>query len=182
MSALEKNSCALLVVDVQEKLLPHLWGHEEFLRRIGLLLKASALLDLPLLFTEQYPQGLGETLDSLKDLVEGKPLILTKTAFSAMRDPHIRHRLLSLPYSQWIVVGCETHICVLQTVRGLIDSGKRVALLKDCTSSRREEDCSCALQEMRAWGARISCLETALFELLEDARHPRFKEVQGIIK
>ena len=141
-------------------------------KKLSLLTYAASLLNIPLYLTEQYPEGLGKTILELNPHKS-----YTKTAFSclgALKED------LATPY--WIVAGIESHVCVLQTVRDLIKSGKQVVVLQDAIASRSLLDHTSALQEMRAMNARITTVETLLFELLQDAKHPQFKAISQAVK
>lgn len=168
----EPNKTALLIVDMQEKLFPMIDRGDEILKAICKVLKGFRLLNLPVFVSEQYPQGLGETVEPIKR-ENFHPIVKTTFACNA---------ILSEPYSQWVVVGIEAHVCILQTVIGLLKAGKEVAVLNDAISSRSIFDYSTAIAEMRDAGARITSSETLLFELLKDAKHPQFKAISGLIK
>lgn len=173
----------LLIIDVQEKLMPKIFEHEKLLSRLQILSKACTLLGIPIVVTEQYPQGLGKTVDGLASIsFENTALLFEKTAFSCLGDPELGDRILDLEVDLWIIAGIESHVCVLQTVRDLIENDKEVIVVQDAISSRNLLDHNSALQEMQSWGARITTTETLLFELLQDAKHPCFKEISRLIK
>ncbi len=165
----------MLFIDVQEKLLPKIHEHETLLSRCLVLQKACHILNIPTITTEQYPQGLGKSVSFL-------PAQYEKTAFSCMKDRPIYDAIMNAPVDVWFVAGIESHVCVLQTVRDLISNGKRVVVLQDAIGSRNPLDHSSSLQEMRALNARITTVETLLFELVEDAKHPDFKAISQLIK
>jgi nicotinamidase-related amidase len=168
----------LLVIDVQARLTPKILGHDELVKRIELLSKACTLLQIPTIVTEQYPQGLGSTIVTLS----GEPKKLEKTAFSCLGDSAIRKEVIGAKNTAWIVCGIESHVCVLQTVRDLTRAERHPIVVQDAISSRSLLDHNSALQEMRAMGARITSCETLLFELLQDAKHPAFKEISALLK
>lgn len=178
----EPSKTVLLIVDMQEKLIPTIERGEEILKTICKTLKGFQILKLPILLSEQYPQGLGPTIASIKTQLGEAYHPWVKTSFSCVNDAAFFNSLSSLPYSQWIVAGIEAHVCVLQTVKGLLNAGKEVAVLNDAISSRSIYDFSTAIAEMRDAGARITSSETLLFELLKDAKHPQFKEISALIK
>ena len=182
MKRLLPEKTGLLIVDVQEKLFPHVERPCEVMEKIHLLIKGVKLLQLPIIVTEQYPQGLGPTLKSISDLI-GEPLkIPPKTSFSAPADHETRKMIESTGRTQWIVAGIEAHVCVLQTVRDLLEAGQEVVVVNDAISSRSIFDFSTAIAEMRDMGARISSTETVLFELFHDAKHPQFKAFSALLK
>jgi len=170
------DSCALLVVDIQEKLFGKVLGADRLLERITLLYKGCKILNIPVVVTEQYPQGLGKTVLA----VEEAPL--AKTAFSCARDPATKKAIEYCNKKVWILCGIESHVCILQTVKSLLKEGFTPIVVQDAISSRNELDHSSSLQEMRALGVRITTVETVLFELIKDAQHPQFKELSRLIK
>lgn len=172
----------LLIIDVQEKLFPLIDRGPSMFSALFTVVQSFQLLDLPILLSEQYPQGLGPTIEPLRSLLGEAYHPWVKSTFSCVDNPPFFECMLSLPYTQWVVVGIETHICVLQTVKGLLNAGKRVVVLTDAVSSRFSPDHETAIAEMREEGARISCVETVLFELLKDAGHPQFKAISQLIK
>lgn len=172
----------LLIVDVQEKLFPFIDRGPAMLNALSALVQGIQLLDLPILLSEQYPQGLGQTVEPLRALLGEAYHPWIKSTFSCVDNPPFFECMLSLPYTQWIVVGIEAHICVLQTVKGLLSAGKRVVVLNDAVGSRFSNDCEIGIAEMREGGARISGVETVLFELLKESTHPQFKAISQLIK
>jgi len=169
------------LIDVQEKLFPLIDRSDEIARVMWKGIKAAQILELPFLVTEQYPQGLGRTIPYLKQELGSDQPIYEKTSFSAYHGELVK-TFDAEQVSTWILIGIEAHVCVLQTAKDLVSAGKRVVVLADGTSSRSLFDFSTALAEMRDFGVRISCLESALFELLGDATNPLFKSVSQLIK
>ena len=182
MIKLEPQKAAFLLVDVQEKLFPHVDHACDMLERQLLLISGLKLLEVPMLVTEQYPKGLGPTIKPLQDVLGEKTYYPSKTTFSAAADEGIKAQINAQGRSQYIVAGIEAHVCVLQTVRDLIKLGKEVVVVNDAISSRSIYDFSSGIAEMRDMGARISSTETVLFELFHDAKHPQFKALSALIK
>lgn len=176
------DSSALLVVDVQEKLFPLIDRPCEVMERLKLLVQGAALLELPIIATEQYPKGLGGTIAPLKDLLGHQGEYPEKTTFSACGEAAPLKAIEKSKKQQWIVAGIEAHVCVLQTVRDLLNKGYEVAVVNDAISSRSIYDFSTAIAEMRDMGARIVSTEMILFELFHDAKHPKFKAFSELIK
>lgn len=172
------DGVGLLLIDIQEKLFGKIYDHDRLLTKIQILVAAVKLLHIPILLTEQYPQGLGSTVKGLSD----QHIRLEKTAFSCAADPQIKNEIMSLPVRTWILAGIETHICVLQTARDLLDQKKEVIIPQDATSSRHLLDRQSALDELRLMQARVTTVETLLFDLLVDAKHPQFKAISQLIK
>lgn len=177
-----KSQTGLLIVDMQEKVFSSASHAAELLAAMLKLIQGLQILQIPMVISEQYPQGLGETIWPIKNLlgVNYKPLI--KTTFSCLDDHCFSAHIQSLSVQQWIVVGIEAHICVLQTAKGLKRLGKQVVVLNDAISSRSIFDFSTAIAEMRDEGIRISSVETILFEILKDSRAPEFKAISQLIK
>ncbi len=172
----------LLVVDMQEKMFAAVDRGPDILHTMCKLIKGFQILKLPILVSEQYPEGLGPTVPPLQTLLGENYSPWVKSTFSCLNDQTFADYVVASPYLQWVVVGIEAHVCVLQTVKGLLKLGKQVTVLNDAITSRSIYDFSTAIAEMRDAGARISCSETVLFELLQDSKHPQFKEISQLIK
>lgn len=179
---LNKESAALLIVDVQEKLYPLVEHPCEMLEQITLLIEGCKLFDLPVLVSEQYPKGLGPTVQAIKKCVPEGTCYSEKTAFGCLNDGKLKERIGNTQRKQWIVAGIEAHVCILQTVRGLLENGYDVTVANNAISSRSIYDFSTAIAELKEWGARVTSVETILFELMEDASKPPFKALSNLIK
>lgn len=179
---LDRSKTAILLIDVQERLFDRVERAQDILRVLQTALKGFQLLQLPLFVTEQYPQGLGPTIPEIKRCLPESQQILTKTAFSCLGDTGCRESLLAHPATQWILMGIEAHVCVLQSAKDLLSAGKQVAVLNDAISSRSIYDFSTAIAEMRDIGVRVTSTETVLFELLHEAKAPEFKQISSLIK
>lgn len=181
-NALVQDKAGVLVIDMQEKLVPLVERSCAVVEAIRLLLQGAKILHLPLLVSEQYPQGLGPTIAPLLSLFPQGVEALSKSSFSAVADAQIAQAISSSGCTQWILVGIEAHVCVLQTARDLLAQGAEVVVLNDAISSRSIFDYSTAIGEMRDLGARISSVETVLFELLQGSQNPAFKEMSHLIQ
>lgn len=179
---LSREQTALLVIDMQERMFAAVDRGQEVLQTILKTIKGFHLLHRPIYVSEQYPQGLGPTIDSVQQALGGSYQPLVKTTFSCMDEEEVAQFLLSLPIQQWVLVGIEAHVCVLQTAKGLINAGRQVVVLNDAMTSRSIYDFSTAIAEMRDGGIRISCVETVLFELLKDSKAPEFKQISQLVK
>ena len=136
---LDRNRSALVLIDFQERLFPNVHEHQRVMARIDLLLSAANLMQVPVLLTEQYPRGLGSTVEEIrKALPQAQPL--EKMDFSCAAAPGFKERLSSLQRDQIILTGIETHICVAQTALDLASQGENVFVVADATSSRRPLD------------------------------------------
>lgn len=181
-NTLQPNQTILLIIDMQDKVFASVDRGSDILQTLCKVVMGFQLLHLPVLISEQYPEGLGQTVAPLQQLLGSSYIPFVKTTFSCMDDPKFFDYVNSLPYQQWVVAGIEAHICVLQTVKGLLTAKKQVTVLNDAITSRSIYDFSTSIAEMRDEGARISCSETVLFELLKDAQHPEFKSISKLIK
>jgi nicotinamidase-related amidase len=181
--SLNEKDTLLLVVDVQERLAPamepELYGRLiENLRRFG---AARSVIDLPVMITEQYPRGLGPTVPPIREAFEGTTA-LEKISFSAMGDEGVAKALESAGRGSVVVAGMETHICVYQTARELVEAGYRVHVLSDAVASRTRDNYSVGLALMQKAGAAISSTETVLFDLLGRAGTDAFKTISKIVR
>jgi len=176
---LERKNAALLVIDVQERI-NAVMDNQGHLPRIEVLVEACRGLEVPVIASEQYPQGLGATVDSLAAALADTPV--TKLAFSCIRDEKSRWAVESCCRRQIVVTGVETHVCVLQTVLDLLAAGYQVHVPHDAVNSRRPADKEWALRRMETAGAVITSTESALFELLERCDTADFKTVAKLIK
>jgi isochorismate hydrolase len=179
---LDAGSAALVVIDVQEKLCRAM--DDKVLRQLvanaGILLEAAAELKLPVVATEQYVRGLGETLPELKEKLTGPAL--EKMTFSCCGDAAFVEKMLSLGRKQVIIVGMECHVCVLQTVLELLAAGFTVHLVRDAVMSRKKENWLMALETARDAGAVITSTEAALFQLLKVAGTDEFKKLSKLVR
>lgn len=171
---LDRTKAGLFVVDVQEKLYPEMEHGCEMLEGMCKLLQGIRALNLPIVVTEQYPARLGSTLKPLLELLPEKQKIFSKTSFSSLREPVIKEMIVKSPVEQWILMGIEAHVCILQTAKDLVLLGKKVVVANDAITSRSIYDYSTAISEMKEW-ARVASLETILFELIGDSKTPEFK-------
>ncbi len=177
MSTLSANASALLLIDFQARLMPAIDGAAATIANARRLLDAAAILGVPALFTEQNAKGLGPTV---AELAPDQASVAHKMAFSACRAPGFLERL---PEGRAIVVsGWEAHVCVLQTALDLMDNGRTVFVVRDAIGSRRAESKEAAIRRMERRGAEIVTAEMVVFEWLETAAHPRFKELAALVK
>ncbi len=179
LDRLTASQGALLVVDVQEKLLRAIEGRDRVLANSLFLVRAARILDIPVFATEQYPKGLGPTVDSLADLIPDRP---AKTAFHCLGAPGIAEGLANAGVKHVTLAGIEAHVCVAQTALELLKAGYVVQVPADAVGSRFAIDREFALRRLEKVGAVISTTEAALFEWVGGAEHPKFKEVSALVK
>ncbi len=171
------RASTLLVIDFQTKLMAAIDDAATAIENARRLIDAAAILGVPALFTEQNAKGLGPTV---ADLAADDALLAHKMTFDACREPDFLP-LLTEGHAI-IVAGCEAHICVLQTVLGLIEKGRHVFVVRDAIGSRRAESKETAIRRMERHGAEVVTAEMVVFEWLETAKHPRFRETAALIK
>ena len=177
MNTINNQESLLLIIDVQDKLVNMLEGSDVKDNAIKIA-KACGILEIPALITEQYPKGLGSTIEEIKDALPNAEYV-EKTTFSAFKEDEVKK---FLSQKQVIIFGIETHICVLQTAMDLLTEGYEVFVVQNACGSRNEENKQAALRRLILAGAQIVTTEMVLFELLEGSKHPNFKEVQALIK
>jgi nicotinamidase-related amidase len=180
---LEAEQCALIVVDMQEKLLPPIWEKERLVRNVQLLIRMAGILKIPALVTTQYAKGLGNTVPSIADLLQESPPI-DKTMFSCFGSDAFCSMPKRLPGQRTTVLLCgmETHICVMQTALGALREGYLVHVASDAASSRTELNWRIGLDRMRAAGAILSSTEMMIYELLRSSGAPAFRELLPFLK
>ena len=182
MSILNERSSLLLIIDVQEKLINAAFNKQNLEKKAVIMANAATILNIPVIVTEQYPKGLGYTIQPIKDALGENAAYMEKTSFSAIENPGIASAIDKSAKKQIVVFGIETHICVSQTVTALISKGYDVTVIFDACGSRAECENNAGLDRMKENGAHIITTEIALFEWLKGARHVKFKEVQNLIK
>ncbi len=173
---------SLLIIDVQEKLLPAMDEKEQVLDGICRLVQGAMELRVPAMATEQYPKGLGATVQELSQYYRGNLATIAKTTFSALEEQDVSDWVRGMNRKNILICGMETHICVRQTALALKEMGFHPIVVADCVASRKKYDKETALRNMEAQGVEILTLEAVLFELLKDAKHPSFKAISKIIK
>ncbi|MCL2760604.1 MAG: hydrolase [Desulfuromonadales bacterium] len=179
---LDADRSVLVVVDVQEKLCKAMDEKvlEHLTNNIDILIQAAVELNIPVIFTEQYPKGLGETLEKFKKYLDEKPV--EKTSFSCCGESCFPDKLRKTGRSQAIITGMEAHVCVLQTVLDLLDNGYKVHMVKDAVMSRKKENWRVGVDIARDAGAVVTSAETVLFQLLKRAGGEAFKKLSKLIR
>jgi len=177
---LNRAHTSLLVVDLQERLLPSIWEQQRVLKESSRLIQGAQLLGLPILATEQYRKGLGPTVPDITTLIRNF-LPIQKLTFSACTD-EVMTELRRREISDVVLCGIETHVCVCQTALDLLDAGFRVFVAGEACSSRTRENWQIGLERMQAAGATPVSVEMVLFELLERAGTDEFKRMLPLVK
>jgi nicotinamidase-related amidase len=180
MRIIAENTIAVLI-DVQEKLFPHMDGMDELEINLAKLLEGLNILKIPLIVTEQYTSGLGATISSLKKFFHGE-LPIEKRSFSCCDNRFFLNELKLRGKENVILFGIETHVCVLQTAIDLVSYGFQPVIIEDCVSSRKRSDKQTAISRMRQEGALISSLESILFEMTRSSESVVFKPISKLVK
>ncbi|MGD9045049.1 MAG: hydrolase [Desulfobacterales bacterium] len=172
---------ALVVIDVQEKLIPAMHDKEALLEGLKKMVKGARILGLPILFTEQNPAGLGPTVPEIAELLpDYKPV--SKFSFSSCGTEEFVEELKAVKRQNILIVGMEAHVCVYQTAADLVNLNYDVQVVADAVDSRTLENKQIGLEKSKAAGAGITSTEIALFELLKIAKGDTFKEIIKIVK
>lgn len=181
MNTLSAENTLVLIIDVQERLVAAL-DKDIVVSKAVKIASAANSLGIPVLVTEQYPNGLGNTVPQLKSVLPAGTDVVEKKAFNALLEDGMSEKIRSYNKKQIVIFGIETHICVHQTAAALLEEGYEVYIIKDACASRNKYEFKQGIEIMQANGAKISCVEIAIFEWLKSARNPKFKEVQALIK
>ncbi len=177
MLTIDPRRSLLLVVDFQSRLMPAIHEGELAVRNARRLIEMAGLIDIPCLFTEQNAKGLGPTIETLP--VE-KGRLVHKQFFDACRESGFLDRI---PADGHIVVaGCEAHVCVQQTVLGLLEASRKAFVVRDAIGARQPESKETAVRRLERHGAEIVTTEMVIFEWLQTADHPRFRQAIALIK
>ena len=182
MTMLNIEDSLVLIIDVQEKLLNTAFNKEQLEKNAKIMASSARILEIPTIVTEQYPKGLGSTVERVKSELMESTKFFEKVSFSALDTEEILNTIKSYDKKQIVIFGIETHICVNQTASALTELGYEVYLIKDASGSRKLEEHLAGIERMRENGVHPITTEIALFEWLKTAKHPKFKEVQGLIK
>lgn len=177
------ENSVVLVVDIQERLLPAMAHKEEVLKASCILLKGAEALGVPVIATEQYPKGLGNTVG---EVLEASPSmeIFAKGQFSCL-EPEVEERFddfIKAGKDTVVIIGMEAHVCVLQTIRDLLEKGFKVVVAADCVASRKDFDKEMGFERAKFEGAVMGTYESILFEWTEDSKNPGFKTISGLVK
>jgi len=180
---LQADECALVVIDIQERLLPKMFNGQEVGRNAQLLVRLAKILDVPIVVTTQYAKGLGPTIPELTTLLPGARHI-DKLEFNACSDAGVAAAIKALPANRntLLLCGMEAHVCVLQTALGALNQGYLVHVASDAIASRVEWNWRMSQDRMRAAGCVISTTEMIMYELLRRSGTPEFKEILQYVK
>ena len=175
-----ENAC-LVLIDVQQKLLPVMQNPEQVVKNCSVLIQTAKALDVPILWCQQIPAAIGPTIPELSCLLENV-IPIDKSSFSCALDDRFSEEVERLRGRTAVLCGIEAHVCVFQTAMHLVQKDIRVHVVADATSSRTLDNKKIALDRMRTAGVVISSTEMLFFELLQTSKHPRFRELSRLIK
>ena len=178
---LDKNKTALLIIDIQERILGVMQNPDSVVDNTVKLIKGFKILNSPIIYTEQYPKGLGTTAHLIKIEIENLTAV-QKMSFSCFGAPQLFSDLKNKKIDQVVVAGIEAHVCVQQTVLDLVANDFQVNLAADAVSSRKPIDYEIAIKRMQNHGAEITTTESILFEMLNESGTDEFKAISKIIK
>jgi len=180
MRIIKEQSCGL-IIDIQEKLHPHIYKHDIISRNVITLIQGLKILNVPVILTQQYTKGLGDTVPDIKQAM-GDFTPIEKNSFSCCDEPAFMETLNRLGKKYIIIGGTEAHVCILQTTIDLIEKSYIPVVVENCISSRKNRDKKTAVDRMRQEGAIITTYESVLFELTRYAGTSQFKEISRLVK
>ena len=178
---LDISNSVVVIIDIQEKLVAAA-GKYSPVEKACKIAEAAKILNIPIIVTEQYPKGLGATVEALAEKLPADVVYLEKTAFSAMLTPEFVHSLKKSGRKQVVIFGIEAHICVYQTICDLIDAGYEVCVVKDASASRHKDEFKAGIDLIKQNKVKVTCTEIILFEWLRTSKHENFKSVQALVK
>ena len=180
---IQRENCQAMIIDVQEKLSPHIYRYNDILKKTLILIQGLQVLDIPILLNEQYPEGLGRTVPEIMAVLDTtKSKTIEKVTFSACDNDESWNYLAQQNRISVLVFGVEAHVCVMQTVLDLLDNGMQPVVIADAIGSRSAYDRRQAIRRMRRAGAVITTTEAILFELCRSSKDPTFKAISQLVK
>lgn len=180
---IQRENCQAIIIDVQEKLSPHIYRYNDILKKTLILIQGLQVLDIPILLNEQYPEGLGRTVPEIMAVLDAtKSKTIEKVTFSACDNDESWNYLAQQNRISVLVFGVEAHVCVMQTVLDLLDNGMQPVVIADAIGSRSAYDRRQAIRRMRRAGAVITTTEAILFELCRSSKDPAFKAISQLVK
>ncbi len=179
---LDAEKAVLVVIDIQERLVTAMPQdvYQRMRETVAMLINGAGLLGIPVVTTEQYPQGIGHTVPQLAEACKGT--VVEKVSFGCCGEPNFMAALKKLGRTQVILTGMETHVCVYQTVIGLLEDGYHVHLVRDAICSRGKTDFQAGVAMASQAGAVVTTAETVLFQMMQKSTHAQFRAVSKLIK
>ncbi len=176
----DRENAVFVMIDVQDKFVPVINDMKTVIKNANIMTKAAEIMQIPFIFTEQYPEGLGRTVDKIEVPPTAKPI--EKIHFSCLDCKEFSDRLQSLNVEDVVIFGIESHICVLNTALDALKKGYRVHVVADAVSSRTKENKEIALERMRQSGIFIVSTEMILFHMLDHAKDDEFSQISELVK
>lgn len=172
---------ALLVVDIQDRLFPHIYMKDELVKNLQMLIRGAQILEIPIIYSEHAPDKIGKTIPEITQrLTDLKPI--SKITFSCCADSVFMQKLSELSKKSILIAGIETHICVYQTAMDLVNLGHEAQVVSDCVSSRTAHNKVIGLERIKEAGASLTSVETVLCELLKVTQGEKFSEILKLLK
>lgn len=181
VSLLKKSNTGLIVVDVQGKLARLVHDSEHVIENICKLIKGAHILNIPILWVEQYPAGLGPTVEEIQELLKDH-LPIEKITFSAYKNTEFRKAIEATECNSFLLTGIESHVCVYQTGADLLANDYEIEIVEDAVSSRTKENKDIGIKKLNSLGVKSTSVEMCLFEQMETAEYSKFKSVSKLIK
>lgn len=178
---LTQENTGLIIIDVQGKLARIVNESEKLVSNLEKLIRGCQILSIPIIYTEQNPKGLGSTIPEIGKLLSPQNPV-EKYTFNALENEAFKKAILESNRKQWLICGTEAHICVYQTVLGLLSYNFEIEVVADCVSSRSKDSVELALEKLQNKGAGLTNVEMCLYELVKDSRREIFKEILTLIK
>ncbi len=178
---LDKQSVVLVIVDVQGKLVQAMHDRESLIKNLQILMRGAKILGIPIICAEQYPKGLGPTVPELQEIIQPWQPI-EKNCFSCCQNEDFMEAVRDSGKSQILLAGIESHICVYQTARDLLEQNYAVEVVADAVSSRTEANKHIGIEKIVSLGGSFTSTEMALYELLKVAQGDQFKEILKLVK
>lgn len=177
-----KNNSALIIIDIQSKLFPFISNYEELEKRCLKLIQGIQIFELPIIITEQYPKGIGNTIESIVQQLGNSYKPIEKLHFSCCGSKEFLEKINKLNKQNLIIIGIEAHVCVMQTTLDLLNLNYSSYIIQDCISSRNLNDKNIAIERLRQAGAIVTTYESILFEICKMSGTNEFKEISKIVK
>ncbi|MGB9596261.1 MAG: hydrolase [Candidatus Poribacteria bacterium] len=177
---IKRDDCFFLLIDIQEKFLPVIYDIQGVIDNANRLIQGASILDIPLLVTEQYPKGLGRTVDEIK--LENDQQIIEKISFDCFACDEFVNAIDQINRKTIVIFGIEAHVCVLKTALSALSKSYEVHLIADAVSSRTQRNRDIAIERMRQSGVFIASTEMILFQLMEKAGTDEFKAISKLVK
>jgi len=179
---LNAQTTVLVVVDMQEPFFNPIFEKERLLNNVRMLMEGAGILGVPVIITTQYASRMGGVLPEIQELLPAPQPALDKLCFSCYADPVFAAEIARLDRHQVLLCGIETHICVSQTAHGLLAAGYQAHVAVDAVSSRTEENWRLGLEKMRQSGVILASVESALYEMMQEAGTPPFRQMLQLVK